>query len=246
MSGPRTTNLGYVCFGWKWFQEIIFTQARMFGCNGKFYFPEIHFQLTKIYSFDPELILHFYFRFKSFPEKERVRERERERRESPDRREKERKKREPARSSDERSSDEREETKRRSTSGAIVWRARSSDDRAPRQSRLRARSSIGERARRSASALVDRRAARSSDERARRSRRESDDRTDLASHLVKGRAISSSPPLHRSSPPISPAPIWWIFLLGFAFSVNDCEIINYLHVYGWGIVWKIGHVKHFL
>ena len=47
--------------------------------------------LTKIYSFDPEMILHSHFHFKSFPEKEREkereRERERERRESPDRRE---------------------------------------------------------------------------------------------------------------------------------------------------------------
>ena len=202
----------------------------MFGCNGKFYFPEIHFQLTNIYSFDPELILHSYFRFKSFPEKERVRERE---------------KREP------RSEREREEEERAGAivRRAIVRRARRNKTAIDKR-RDRLTSALIGRSRPSsieiASALVDRRAARSSDERARRSRRESDDRTDLASHLVKGRAISSSPPLHRSSPPISPAPIWWIFLLGFAFSVNDCEIINYLHVYGWGIVWKIGHVKHFL
>ena len=61
----------------------------MFGCNGKWNFPEIHFLLTNIYSFDLEIILHSYFQFKSFPEKERERERERERRESPDRRERE-------------------------------------------------------------------------------------------------------------------------------------------------------------
>ena len=48
----------------------------MFGCNGKFHFPKIHFLLTNIYSFDPELILHSYFWFKSFSEKERERERE--------------------------------------------------------------------------------------------------------------------------------------------------------------------------
>ena len=160
----------------------------MFGCNGKFYFPEIHFQLTKIYSFDPELILHSYFRFKSFPEKERERERERE-------------KREP------RSEREREEEER---AGAIVRRARRNKTAIDKR-RDRLTSALIGRSRPSsieiASALVDRRAARSSDERARRSRRESDDRTDLASHLVKGRAISSSPPLHRSSPPISPAPI---------------------------------------
>ena len=158
----------------------------MFGCNGKFYFPEIHFQLTKIYSFDPELILHSYFRFKSFPEKERVRERE---------------KREP------RSEREREEEERAS---AIVRRARRNKTAIDKR-RDRLTSALIGRSRPSsieiASALVDRRAARSSDERARRSRHESDDRTDLASHLIKGRAISSSPPLHRSSPPISPAPI---------------------------------------
>ena len=57
----------------------------MFGCNKKFHFSEIHFLLTNIYSFDPEIILHSYFQFKSFPEKER----ERERRESLDRRERE-------------------------------------------------------------------------------------------------------------------------------------------------------------
>ena len=96
------------------------------------------------------------------------RERERER-ESPDRRERERKKR----------------LRRRSTSGAIIRRARSSiaivsalvDRRA-------ARSSVGR----------DRGAARSSGERARRSRHSSDDRTDLAftarSHLLLRYAIS--------------------------------------------------------
>ena len=53
------------------------------GCNEKWNFPEIHFLLTNIYSFDPDCILHSYFQFKSFPE------RERERKESPDRRERE-------------------------------------------------------------------------------------------------------------------------------------------------------------
>ena len=59
----------------------------MFGCNKKFHFSKIHFLLTNIYFFDPEIILHSYFQFKSFPEKER------ERRESPDRREREEEKR---------------------------------------------------------------------------------------------------------------------------------------------------------
>ena len=85
-------HLGCVCFGWKWFQEIIFPQTRMFGCHGKWYFPENDFRLTNIFTFDPEMIFHPHFHFKSFPEKERKREkreprseRERERRESPDR-----------------------------------------------------------------------------------------------------------------------------------------------------------------
>ena len=59
--------LGCVCFGWKWFQEIIFTLFRMFGCNGKYNFPEIAFLLTKIYPFDPEMNLHSHFHFNSFP-----------------------------------------------------------------------------------------------------------------------------------------------------------------------------------
>ena len=66
----------------------------MFGCNGKFHFSENHFLLTNIYSFDPEIILHSYFQFKSFPERER--EREREKREPRSERERERKKKEPA------------------------------------------------------------------------------------------------------------------------------------------------------
>ena len=98
--------LGCVCFGGKWFQEIIFPQTRVFGSNGKWNFPENHFLLTKIYSFDPEMILHSHFHFKSFPEKEREREREREKREP--RSERERGRRES----------------QRLTRGAIVRRAR--------------------------------------------------------------------------------------------------------------------------
>ena len=60
-------NFGCVCFRGKLFQEIIFPQTRMFGSNGKFHFPEIHFLLTKIYAFDPKMILHSHFHFKSFP-----------------------------------------------------------------------------------------------------------------------------------------------------------------------------------
>ena len=102
----------------------------MFGCNGKWNFPEIHFLLTNIYSFDLEIILHSYFQFKSFPERERERERERE-------------KREP-RSKRERGGRE----SRRSTRGAIVRRAR-------RESRRSTRGAIVRQARSSIAPLVD-------------------------------------------------------------------------------------------
>ena len=127
----------------------------MFGCNGKFHFPEIHFLLTNIYSFDPEIILHSYFQFKSFPEKERERER---------------KKREPR--------SERERGRRESRRDPPTSEKKQNGDRrAARSSNKRARRMIAPLIGRSrpssiaiASALVDRRAARSSDERARRSR----------------------------------------------------------------------------
>ena len=77
----------------KMISRIIFPQIRMFGCNGKWNFSEIHFMLTEIYAFDPEMNLHSHFHFNSFPEREREREKGREKRESPDRRERERKKR---------------------------------------------------------------------------------------------------------------------------------------------------------
>ena len=74
-------NLGCVCFGWKWFQEIIFPLTRVFGSYGKFYFPENHFLWPEIYSFDPEMILHFHFHFNSFLDHVQKREKARERRE---------------------------------------------------------------------------------------------------------------------------------------------------------------------
>ena len=46
----------------------------MFDSNGKFHFPENGFLLTEIFTFDPEMILHPHFHFKSFPEKKRERE----------------------------------------------------------------------------------------------------------------------------------------------------------------------------
>ena len=39
----------------------------MFGCNGKYNFPEIVFLLTRIYPFDPEMNLRTHFHFNSFP-----------------------------------------------------------------------------------------------------------------------------------------------------------------------------------
>ena len=69
--------LGCVCFGWKWFQEIIFTLFCMFGCHRKWYFPKNDFRLTNIFAFDLEMIFSSHFHFKAFPEKERERGRER-------------------------------------------------------------------------------------------------------------------------------------------------------------------------
>ena len=92
------------------------------GCNEKWNFPEIHFLLTNIYSFDPDCILHSYFQFKSFPE------REREKREP--RSERERGRRESRRTTTRRTIaplvDRDCECARRLTSSAIVRRARSS------------------------------------------------------------------------------------------------------------------------
>ena len=121
--------------------------------------------LTNIYSFDPEMILHSHFHFKSFPEKEREREREREKREP--RSERKRGRRDFA----------GDRTARRSCRSSIDKRARRTI--APLVGRSH-RSSINERARNCdregrdrqacrsrpssiaiASALIDRRAARS-------------------------------------------------------------------------------------
>ena len=125
----------------------------MFGCNGKFHFPEIHFLLTNIYSFDPELILHSYFWFKSFPEKER--EREREKREP--RSERERGRRESRR---DHPTSEKKQNGDRPTS-ALIGRSRpSSIAIASALIDRRTRSSIEERRDRPTSALIDRAASR--------------------------------------------------------------------------------------
>ena len=73
--------LGCVCFGWKWFQEIIFTLFRMFGCHRKWYFPENDFWLTNIFTFDrkwfsPLIFTSKHFRKKREREGERARARE--------------------------------------------------------------------------------------------------------------------------------------------------------------------------
>ena len=64
-------------FWGKMISRIIFPQTRMFGSNRKWNFPEIHFLLTKIYAFDPEMILHSHFHFISFPGHAKHRESER-------------------------------------------------------------------------------------------------------------------------------------------------------------------------
>ena len=92
----------------------------MFGCNGKWNFPEIHFPLTNIYSFDSEIILHSYFQFKSFPERERERE------ERAQIGERERGRRESRRSTRGAIVRRARRESRKSTSGAIVRWARSS------------------------------------------------------------------------------------------------------------------------
>ena len=174
--------------------------------------------MTNIYSFDPDCILHSYFQFKSFPEKERERERE-ERAQIGERERKE----------EERAGDRRA--------------ARSSNERAPHRSRLRARSSIAplddcdRRSRRSSddhtdlasdlatsAPLIDRDC-----ERARRSRPSTIAIVDRAARRM----------ITPISPPISLLPcdlifssaarsqfdrIRLIFLLGFVSSVNECGI----------------------
>ena len=56
------------------------------------------------------------------------------------------------------------------------------------------------------------------------------------------RAISSSPPLRDPNfTGFDEFFCWILFLLWMSV-----ELIHYLHVYSWGSVWKIGHVKHFL
>ena len=49
--------LGCVCFGWKWFQEIIFTLFRMFGCHGKWLPVDQYFHLRPGNDFLPSFSL---------------------------------------------------------------------------------------------------------------------------------------------------------------------------------------------
>ena len=65
-------HLGCVCFGWKWFPEIIFTLFRMFGCHGKWLPVDQYFHLWPGNDFLPS------FSLQSISGK-RERERERER-----------------------------------------------------------------------------------------------------------------------------------------------------------------------
>ena len=129
----------------------------MFGCHGKYHFPENDFRLTNIFTFDPEIIFSPHFHFKSLPERERERE-----------------KREPRLSAhrSRRSFDDRTaptssavHDRERRSSGAIDNR-----DRRSRSSLVNRRARLSENciARRSTSSTIVRR-ARSSDECARRS-----------------------------------------------------------------------------
>ena len=93
----------------------------------------------------------------------------------------------------------------------------------------------------------DQRAVRSSNERARRSRPSSI--APLVERLHQSRlrsrlhrAISSSPPLHDLNLTGFDEFFCWVLFLQWI----SVELIHYLHVYSWGSVWKIGHVKHFL
>ena len=169
----------------------------MFGYNEKWNFPKIHFMLTEIYAFDPEMNLHSHFHFNSFPERERERERGREKRESPDRR-------------------EREEEETSSTSALV--------DRDCKHARRLTSVAIVRRTRSSIAPLIDRAARRT-----------------IA-------LISPSPhDLIFSSAAQSQFDwIWWIFFWVLFLLWMSVELIHYLHVYSWGSVWKIGHVKHFL
>ena len=62
----------------------------------------------------------------------------------------------------------------------------------------------------------------------------------LRSHLHH--TISSSPPLRDLNLTEFDEFFCWVLL----FLWMSVELIHYLHVYSWGSVWKIGHVKHFL
>ena len=66
-------HLGCVCFGWKWFPEIIFTLFRMFGCHGKWLPVDQYFHLWPRNDFLPSFSLQSIS-----GKRERERERERE------------------------------------------------------------------------------------------------------------------------------------------------------------------------
>ena len=81
-----TCDLGSVCFGCKWFQEIIFRKIGcLVGFENRIFWKSFSFDRKKE-ALTTKIHFHSYFHFKWFPERKRERERERER---------ERKKREP-------------------------------------------------------------------------------------------------------------------------------------------------------
>ena len=115
----------------KMIQEIIFLQTRMFGYHGKWYFSENDFRLTNIFTFDPEMIFHPHFHFKSFPEKERERE--------------------------ERAQIREREREERAQIAPLVRQSHHADERRDRRSQsMRSHGAIVDRAARSTSALIRR------------------------------------------------------------------------------------------
>ena len=202
----KWTNLGCVCFGWKMISGNHFPPNPHVWLQRKMKFFENSFPV------DQYLLLWLGNNFTLLFSIQIIsgkRERERERREKREpRSERERKEEETLPAIDERCD--------RLTSALV--------DRAPRRSRLRARSSD----------------ERLSDERACRSRPSSIAPLVGRSHLH--RAISSSPPLRDLNlTGFDEFFCWVLFLLWMSV-----ELIHYLHVYSWGSVWKIRHLKHFL
>ena len=67
-----------MCLFWvKIISGNAFPKMRLFGWSGKFYFPRLKSVDPKKQPLNTEMLLHFYFPFKAFPENEREKERAR-------------------------------------------------------------------------------------------------------------------------------------------------------------------------